>query len=107
MEAVDGPASGTSEKVPAAEDLPIGPFDTYFDGERKNHPEDTARSLAHWLVWTLGASIIVHYGAMILLYWNQKTDVAEKFSTFMNAWLPVISGLVGSAMTYSFTKQRQ
>ncbi len=78
-----------------------------LEPELKKHREDTARALAIGLVSMLGLSFLIHYAALIFLYWNQKPDVADKLSTFMNAWLPVVSGLVGSATTYYFTKQRQ
>ncbi len=72
----------------------------------KHHREVTARRLAMMLVAMLGGSVFIHYLALFLLVVYDKNDVADKLSHFFNAWLPVISGLVGSATTYYFTKEK-
>ena len=68
--------------------------------------EATARTIALALIWILGLSAAVHYIAVFILVLNDKTAAVEELSRFFNAWLPVVSGLVGSAITYYFTKER-
>ncbi len=68
--------------------------------------EATARTIALALIWILGFSAAVHYIAVFVLVLNDKTVAVEELSRFFHAWLPVVSGLVGSAITYYFTKER-
>lgn len=68
--------------------------------------EATARTIALALIWIFGLSAAVHYIAMFVLVLNDKTAALEELNRFFNAWLPVVSGLVGSAITYYFTKER-
>lgn len=68
--------------------------------------EATARTIAIALIWILGLSALIHYIAMFVLVLNDKTTEVEELSRFFNAWLPVVSGLVGSATTYYFTRDR-
>ena len=74
--------------------------------ESRRHREKTAKLMALILVCILGGSGLLHYVTVAVLVYHGKTDVADKLGTFFNAWLPVVSGLVGSATTYYFTKER-
>jgi hypothetical protein len=66
----------------------------------------TARSIALMLVSILGLSAAIHYFTIAVLVWNDKPDVADRLGHFFNAWLPIISSLVGSAITYYFTREK-
>ncbi len=68
--------------------------------------ETTARAIALTLVWVLALSALVHYIGVFILVLADKTPAVEELNRSFNAWLPVISGLVGSAVTYYFTKER-
>lgn len=68
--------------------------------------EATARTIAISLIWILGLSAGVHYIAVLVLVLCDKSSQVEVLDRFFNAWLPVVAGLVGSATTYYFTKDR-
>jgi len=68
--------------------------------------ETTARTLALSLVAILALSGLMHYVGVFVLVLADKTAAVEELNRFFHAWLPVISGLVGSAVTYYFTKER-
>lgn len=74
---------------------------------RVRHREDTARRLAYSLVAILGASFFVHYIATLLLEYSDRTNAVENLARIFNAWLPAIASLVGAAVTYYFTKERE
>jgi hypothetical protein len=68
--------------------------------------EATARTIALALIWILGISAALHYIAIFALELNDKTAGVEELNRVFNIWFPVVSGLVGSATTYYFTKER-
>jgi len=76
--------------------LPVNEFVT-------NASTKDQANLARLLIVGLFASIAFHYIAVILFVIN-KIDTKELAGVF-NGWLPVLSGFVGSAVTYYFTKQ--
>lgn len=65
--------------------------------------EGTARELAIILVAIMGVSFIIHYTCTALIVDRYISDNIQKL---FNIWLPVISGLVGSACTYYFTSNK-
>ena len=71
------------------------------------HRAYTARNLAYWLVFLLGFSWFVHYGATLYFEWQGKDEAAENLSKTFSSWLPIISGLVGGAVTYYFTRENK
>jgi hypothetical protein len=71
----------------------------------KRHREATARMIAISLVGILAGSALLHFIAILVLAHDQA-NAMEETDKFFNAWLPVISGLVGSATTYYFTKDK-
>jgi len=85
-----------------------GMVEAFADIEVKSRRvrEATARTIALALIWILGLSAAVHYIAVFVLLLLDKQPAIEELSRFFNAWLPVVSGLVGSAITYYFTKER-
>lgn len=70
------------------------------------HKADTARWLAYALVIALAGSFVIHYITMALLAAQNKTAALEVVERAFSAWLPIISGLTGAAVTYFFTKER-
>lgn len=70
------------------------------------HRADTARRLAYILVGTMAFSVALHYMATGILGALGKDSAVENLSKIFNAWLPVISSLVGSAATYYFTREK-
>lgn len=76
----------------------------FHEAEHRAH---TARRLAYWLVIILGVSIVAHYFSTMILELNGKHEAAESLAKIFNSWLPVLSGLVGGATTYYFTRDKQ
>ena len=61
-------------------------------------------SLAFWLVFSLMASILIHYATVLVLELSDKSKAVEGLTQIFHSWLPVISGFVGSAVGYYFAK---
>jgi hypothetical protein len=55
----------------------------------------------------LAVGLVGHYVAVIAFEWNGKSESVKSLQTILNAWLPVVSGLVGAAVTYYFTRDRK
>jgi len=71
------------------------------------HRAETARSLAKWLVWLLGAGLGVHYVLFSILAFGGKEEAIKNLGAIFNSWLPVISSLLSAAATYYFTRERK
>ncbi len=71
----------------------------------RRHKLTTARWLAYLLVIILASSFVIHYVTMALLASQEKTEALEIVENTFSAWLPVISGLTGAAVTYFFTRE--
>lgn len=66
----------------------------------------TTRALAYLLVAILFVSVVIHYGMVAWLLSIERKDVTAELSTIFSTWLPVISGLAGSAVTYYFAQEK-
>ncbi|MGE0883694.1 MAG: hypothetical protein AB7P14_09130 [Blastocatellales bacterium] len=75
--------------------------------QEKKHRADTERRLAYWLVGCLVGTWLLHYGVILTLEWKGKHEAAENLSKAFNVWLPVISSLASSVVTYYFTRERR
>jgi len=74
--------------------------------EPQKHKAETARKLAFLFASMLGVSAIIHYFATwFVMEWG-SIETADKLARIFNMWLPVISGFVGGAATYYFTKEK-
>ena len=71
----------------------------------KIHEAQTARLLAVALSCALGASVLLQYLVLTALTLCGRQDCVPVFEHLFNAWLPVISGLTGSAVTFYLTKR--
>jgi len=73
---------------------------------KPSHRERTAKTFTFALLGIFAGSLLLHYGALLTaLSWGDKT-AAEMVERQFNSWLPVISGMVGSAATYYLTKDK-
>lgn len=72
----------------------------------KKQKTDTARKLAFILVAVLAVSIAVQYTLTTWLLVNGQFTAVEAIKDIFSSWLPVISGLTGSAITFFFTRER-
>lgn len=73
----------------------------------EKHHAETASHLATILVWVLVLTFVAHYLAITIFSWAGKESTVETLSSLYGVWLPVISGFVGGAVTYYFTKERK
>lgn len=73
----------------------------------ERHHAETASRLAWLLIWVLVATFALHYLAIAILSWNGKESTVETLSSLFGIWLPVMSGFVGGAVTYYFTKEQK
>jgi len=105
QEAIEKPAPSLLEEEPidggAITDLA---FPTRL--HEAKHRADTTRRLSFGLIIALVSTIAIHYVAVMVLELNGKHDASESLNRVFNSWLPVISGLAGSAVTYYFTRDR-
>ena len=91
--------------VPIPPDVPKGLRLT--DVDLRMHGSRTARRIAIALVVMLGLTIILDYGTMIVLTVYNRLDAAPLFDKMFAVWIPLLSGLVGSALTFYFTKEKR
>jgi len=66
----------------------------------------TARTMAFVLVGMLGGSFVIHVGLVVLMTFRNKTDAIPTLEHIFNQWLPVLAGLVGTAVGF-YLKERK
>jgi hypothetical protein len=98
------PSIVTQEEEPPLEGGMVSDLNTELPFHPARHKAETKRKLAFLLVWIMAISVGVHYGVCVFLHAYKLTDAAEAMSKVFNIWLPLISGLASSAVTYYFTK---
>lgn len=54
----------------------------------------------------MAVGLLLHYAAIITLELFGKHDAVKSLEAVFHAWLPVLSGLVGAAVTYYFTREK-
>ena len=84
----------------------ISGLDQEADWRPEKHHAVTASRLANWLLGILVISFVVHYAAIVLLSLYEKKEAVEALSSLFATWLPVMSGFVGGAVTYYFTREQ-
>jgi hypothetical protein len=67
-------------------------------------PERYRATVTYLLLALLGVTIVGHYLGVLLLEWNTDKKTEALTSAYHEA-LPVVSGLVASAVTYYFTRE--
>ena len=75
-----------------------------FEWRDKEHKAKTASHLAYGLLIILGGGFAIHYLTTAILAFHAKDEALKTVSTVFTGWLPAITGLVGSAVTYYFTR---
>jgi hypothetical protein len=83
----------------------VEPLQDYQIAE--HHRATTARHLALALVTILGLSILLQYASTMTLIYTGKADAIPTLDKMFNILMPLLSGLVGGATTYYFTKERR
>jgi hypothetical protein len=72
----------------------------------RGHEAKTARTLAFFLVGMLGLSFILHEGLVVLMSFYNKAEAVTALEHTFNQWLPVLAGLVGTAVGF-YLKERK
>lgn len=70
----------------------------------ERHRVETARYLAFGLVAILGITIVLHYALTAASVYHGRLDVVPHLDKTFNVVMPLLSGLVGAAATYFFTR---
>jgi hypothetical protein len=70
----------------------------------KQRHAQTASRLAGWLLGMLGGTVVLHYICIMILIVLKRDESVKILEDFYHSWLPVLSGLAGSAATYYFTR---
>jgi hypothetical protein len=73
--------------------------------EERRHRAQTASYIAYILVGALVVTLVLHYIVVGLLGHFGDQGTVDALSQVFDKWLPVITGLVGGAVTYYFTKE--
>jgi hypothetical protein len=73
----------------------------------EHHRANTARYLALALVGIFAMSVVLQYTSTIILIYTGKADAIPNLDKMFNILMPVLSGLVGGATTYYFTKEKR
>lgn len=72
----------------------------------KAHEAKTARALTLVLVVMLGISFATHVALVVLMTFRNKSDAIPAVEHIFNQWLPVLAGLVGTAVGF-YLKERK
>jgi hypothetical protein len=99
---VPPPANGGEEPIEGRGFQPPSNPDPKLERESK-----TARTIAITLLWMLGVTFVANLVTMIVLTIYNRTDAAPQFERMFAVWMPLLSGLVGSAITFYLTKERK
>lgn len=70
------------------------------------HRAVTAQRLAMLFAWILAGSLVVHYACFMVLALTAQKESLEPLGRIFNVWLPALTGIVSSAATYYFSKER-
>lgn len=74
--------------------------------EKVTHRAKTASYLAFSLVAILVLTLLFHYVATLILSCYEQAEAVKVLGEVFDKWLPVITGFVGGAVTYYFTKEK-
>lgn len=79
------------------------------EGPHVSDPRDPSADravIARILIWMMAVGLLLHYAAVMALEWAGKHEAVKSLEDIFHAWLPVLSGLVGAAVTYYFTREK-
>jgi hypothetical protein len=67
----------------------------------------TARHIAITLLVMLGVTFLANVVTLVVLTIENRLDAVPSFERMFAVWTPLLSGLVGSAVTFYLTKERK
>lgn len=73
---------------------------------QEEHRAKATKLLALLLFWALVVIFAAHFVSVVCLA-HDKPNSVEEVSRVFNTWIPVFSGLFGSAATFYFTQGRK
>jgi hypothetical protein len=73
----------------------------------KVHEAKTARTIAISLLVMLGLTFVANIVTLAVLTVNNRIDAVPSFERMFAVWTPLLSGLVGSAVTFYLTKEKR
>lgn len=74
--------------------------------EERRHRAKTASFLAYTFVGILVVTLVLHYVATLMLGYYGQLETVEALSQLFDKAFPAITGFVGAAVTYYFTRER-
>jgi hypothetical protein len=83
----------------------VEPLQDYPIAEQ--HRANTARYLALSLVAILALSVLFQYASTMILIYTGKAEAIPNLDKTFNILMPLLSGLVGWATTYYFTRDKR
>jgi hypothetical protein len=92
----------TSQAPP---DVPRGLQLTDIDLKRRE--SQTARHVTITLLVMLGGTVVLQFATLIVLTITNRLDAASHFDQMFAVWIPLLSGLVGSAVTFYLTREKK
>lgn len=106
LTAPDVPKDPEQDTVNAGAVRGLGDQELAIKNRIRMHHSWTAIGLAFAFIVILAASTWWHYHTVMMLYSQDKADVAQQLSSIFDKWFPVITGFTGSAVTYFLTRER-
>ena len=67
----------------------------------------TARIIAISIIGLLGVALVLDFGSTAVLASYNRLDAEPFFERRFNTWLPLLSGLAASAITFYLTKEKK
>lgn len=100
------PESSETAKIDIEGGEIVGKLDDYTDKSVERYKARTTRWIAYLLIGIFGVSFGIHYAVIIHLATSNQNAAVEIAERTFGAWLPIVSGFVGAAVTYFFTRER-
>jgi len=98
----------SSPQLPPPPELePPAPRGYQLPDDLKVRESQTARTIAIALLVMLGLTFIANVVTLIVLTLKNRLDVVPLFERMFAVWVPLLSGLVGSAVTFYLTKEKR
>ena len=67
----------------------------------------TARTITITLLWMLCLTFATNLIMLIVLTINNRADAIPFFERMFSVWMPILSGLVGTAVGFYLTKEKK